>query len=190
MIATRTSLQRIGWAALIGLCCALLFGLSLKVNALKSEVRLAERRLVALKRETIYLETEYETRSNQQQLAAWNAVDFGYAAPGPGQYFENERQLALLGKPAAPDAPEPIRVAMASEEPPTGLIPEMVSPLTGKPLGEEDEPKAAEAERLATATGLSEHLARSDRDERQKSPKNDDPTKPGSDRAAATEKRP
>ena len=81
MIASRTSLRRIGWAALLALCCAALLGLSLKVNALRSEVRQTENRIVALRHETMYLETEYETRSNQQQLSAWNAVDFGYIAP-------------------------------------------------------------------------------------------------------------
>jgi hypothetical protein len=30
-----------------------------------------------------------------------------------GQYLESERQLAALGKPRSPDAPDPIRVASA-----------------------------------------------------------------------------
>ena len=136
MIASRASLRGIGWAALLGLCCAALFGLSLKVNAVKAEVRQTENRILALRRETLYLETEYETRANQQQLAAWNAVDFGYQAPTAGQYFENERQLAALGKSAGPGAPTPIRVAAAPSE--SAALPAMVSPLTGKPLDEED----------------------------------------------------
>ena len=136
MIASRTSLRRIGWVALLAVCCAVLFAMSLRVNALRSEVRRTENRIVALRQETMYLETEYETRSNQQQLSAWNAVDFGYVAPNAGQYLENVRQLAALGKPAGPGAPAPIRVAAAPTEV-AGLIPAMVSPLTGKPLGDE-----------------------------------------------------
>ena len=138
MIASRTSLRRIGWAVLLAVCCAVLFAMSLRVNALRSEVRRTENRIVALRQETMYLETEYETRSNQQQLSAWNAVDFGYVAPNAGQYLENVRQLAALGKPASPGAPSPIRVATASTEVP-GVIPAMVSPLTGRLLGDDSE---------------------------------------------------
>ena len=85
MIARGLAMRRIGWLAVLAVCLALLVGLSLRVNALKSEVRLAERKIVTLKHETIYLETEFETRANQQQLAQWNAVEFGYIAPGAGQ---------------------------------------------------------------------------------------------------------
>lgn len=120
MIAQR-NLHRVGWAVLLAVACALLFGLSLRVNAVKSDVRRAEIRIVALKHEKLYLETEFETRSNQQQLESWNDVEFGYVAPGPGQFLENTTQLASLGRQAAPvplpvsaDAgPQPIRVAVA-----------------------------------------------------------------------------
>ena len=158
MIASRASLRGIGWAALLGLCCAALFGLSLKVNALKAEVRQTENRILALRRETLYLETEYETRANQQQLAAWNAVDFGYQAPTAGQYFENERQLATLGKPAGPGAPAPIRVAAAPSEP--AALPELVSPLTGKPLAEDEADDEAPVDREKAAAALGERLGK------------------------------
>ena len=164
MIASRTSLRRIGWAVLLGLCCALLFALSLRVNALKSDVRRTENRIVALRTETMYLETEYETRSNQQQLSAWNAVDFGYVAPNAGQYLENVRQLASLGKAAGPDAPSPIRVASAPTEVP-GVVPTMVSPLTGKPLGDEDEAaETAPVDHAKAAAGLDDRLGTVERD--------------------------
>ena len=159
MIASASALRRIGWAALLAVCCALLFGLSLKVNAVKSEVRRTENRILALKRETMYLETEYETRANQQQLAAWNAVEFGYAAPTAGQYLENVRQLAALGKPAGPGAPTPIRVAAA----PASVLPALVSPLTGKPLEDEDEPAAA-LDHDKAAAGLGERLGKVERE--------------------------
>ena len=176
MIASRTSLRRIGWAALLALCCAVLFGLALKVNALKSEVRQTENRIVALRRETMYLETEYETRSNQQQLSAWNAVDFGYIAPNAGQYLENVRQLAALGKPAGPGAPAPIRVASAMGDAP-GVLPTMVSPLTGKPLGaDDDESEAAPpVDHDKAAAALDDRLGKVERDAPAKP---DKPTKP------------
>ena len=186
MIASHTSLRRIGWAALLAVCCALLFGLSLRVNALKSDVRRTENRIVALRTETMYLETEYETRSNQQQLSAWNAVDFGYVAPNAGQYLENVRQLAALGKPAGPDAPSPIRVATAQTEAP-GMLPAMVSPLTGKPLGDEDEAaETAPVDHAKAAAGLDDRLGKVERDEPAKVETTDKPAK--AERPAKAEK--
>ena len=163
MIVSRASLRRIGWAALLGLCCAALFGMALRVNALRSEVRQAENRILAVKRETLYLEIEFETRSNQQQLAAWNAVDFGYQAPNAGQYFENPRQLAVLGKPAGPRAPTPIRVAAAPSE--SAVLPVLVSPLTGAPLGEEEARPAATTDHDQAAAALVDRLSKVERAE-------------------------
>ena len=188
MIASRASLRRIGWMALLAVCCALLFALSLRVNALKSDVRRTENRIVALRTETMYLETEYETRSNQQQLSAWNAVDFGYVAPNAGQYLENVRQLAALGKAAGPDAPSPIRVATAPSEVP-GVMPTMVSPLTGKPLGSEDETTdAAPVDHAKAAAGLGDRLGKVERDTPAKSDEIDKPAK--SDKPASAKAKP
>lgn len=127
--------RRIGWIAALGACTALYLTLHLKVHAVLSEVVRAERQIVALEHEKLLLETEFETRSNQLQLAAWNRVDFGYTAPTAAQFLENERQLASLGGPAAPGSPAPIRVAGAAggDEPD---FPRLISPLTGKPLDE------------------------------------------------------
>ena len=84
---------------------------------MRSEVRLAERHLLSLQREKMLLETEFETRASQQQLAQWNAVDFGYQAPGPGQYLEGERQLASLGEPRLPAAPSPVHTINGASSP-------------------------------------------------------------------------
>jgi hypothetical protein len=109
-------LRKIGWAMVLITCTALYGALHLRVNAVKSEVRLAERQIVALQEEKVLLETEFQTRANQRQLATWNDVEFGYAAPKPGQFLEGERQLAQFGSPRAPGAPEPIMVASAVQE--------------------------------------------------------------------------
>ncbi|WEK48036.1 MAG: hypothetical protein P0Y56_07005 [Candidatus Andeanibacterium colombiense] len=106
-------LRKIGWAAVLVTCTALYLMLHLKVNAVRGEVRQAERSIVALQGQKTMLETEFETRSNQQQLATWNEVDFGYKAPNASQYLEGERQLAQFGTPRAKGAPEPIMVANA-----------------------------------------------------------------------------
>lgn len=127
-------LRQLGWAVTLAICIALFAALTFKVNSVRSEVRLAERKILTLQREKILLETEFETRASQQQLAQWNAVDFGYEAPGPGQYLEGERQLASLGESRLPTAPAPIRVARAADDASEAHFPAMVSPLTGKPV--------------------------------------------------------
>jgi hypothetical protein len=97
----------------LAICFALVTILSFKVHAVKSEVLLAERQLIALERETLLLETEFETRASQRQLAEWNTVEFGYGAPGARQFLDGERQLASFGQRLGPDAPAPIRLARA-----------------------------------------------------------------------------
>lgn len=154
MIAAGSRLRQIGWAFALAICLAGFVALTFKVNAVKSEVRLAERQIVALQREKMLLETEFETRASQQQLAQWNAVEFGYQAPNADQYLENERQLASLGEPRGLGAPTPIRVARASDDAEGGPFAALVSPLSGTPAERQSAPLAASetaslAERLA-----------------------------------------
>ena len=92
-------IRQIGWALVLAVCFALLLALTFKVNAVKSDVRLAERQIIAAQQAKLMLETEFETRASQQQLSDWNAVEFGYSAPRADQYLESERQLAALGTP-------------------------------------------------------------------------------------------
>lgn len=108
-----TQARSLGWAAVLAVCLAVMTVLSFKVHAVKSEVLLAERQLIALEREKLLLETEFETRASQHQLAEWNQVEFGYGAPRSGQFLDGERQLASLGEVRGPDAPNPIRLAQA-----------------------------------------------------------------------------
>jgi hypothetical protein len=107
--------RSLGWMAVLAICFALVVILSFKVHAVKSEVLLAERQLIALERETLLLETEFQTRASQRQLSAWNNVEFGYSAPRAGQFLEGERQLASLGQLPRRDGPAPILLARADE---------------------------------------------------------------------------
>ena len=150
----QSHLRRIGWIAALAVCTALYLMLHLKVHSVRSEVVRAERQIVALEQQKLLLETEFETRSNQLQLAAWNRVDFGYTAPSAAQFLENERQLASFGSPRAVGAPEPIRVAGgAGSEAPS--FPKLVSPLTGEPLDDAliQPERPLTADRLAAASG-------------------------------------
>lgn len=131
-------LRQVGWAVALSICLTAFALLAMTVTGVKSEVALAERQIIDLKHEVMVLETEFETRANQQQLANWNAVDFGFEAPEAAQYLENERQLRGLGSPLGDNAPAPIRVARAPNANDEGFaMPAMVSPLTGEPLGQE-----------------------------------------------------
>lgn len=147
MNMTRDRLQSIGWFAVLLICFTMLVALTFRVNAVKSQVRLAERQIVVLKRDKMFLETEFETRANQQQLRNLNDVEFGYQAPTSKQYLEGERQLAALGKPRGPGAPSPIRVASAEDVVQNSRLAAMVSPLTGKSL-------VAETAQVATGKPL------------------------------------
>jgi hypothetical protein len=137
MKLTRDRLRSIGWVFILTVCAALTMALTLRVNAVKSQVRLAEREILALQQQKTMLETEFETRANQQQLKALNDVEFGYQAPTAAQYLEGERQLAMLAKAPAPDAPRQIRVASAAPDDDSMFPLAMVSPLSGKAMAAE-----------------------------------------------------
>jgi len=166
MNLTRDRMRSIGWAALLIVCAALTLVLMVRVNAVKSEVELAQRQINALKQEKLFLETEFLTRASQQQLRNLNAIEFGYSAPTAGQYLEGERQLAALGKVRGPNAPEPIRVASAADVvADEGPIQAMVSPLTGKAIAAEVKiaDSRSASERATTPAKLSARLTKLDR---------------------------
>ena len=133
----QTQARRIGWFAALAICTALYLLLHLKVHSVRSDVIRAERQIVQLEEQNLLLETEFLTRSSQVQLARWNRVDFGYAAPTADQFIESERQLASFGSPRAPDAPEPIRLAGAPAAADVPPFPKLVSPITGRPLDDD-----------------------------------------------------
>ena len=116
MNLTRDRVHSIGWISVLLVCGAATIALTLRVNAVKSQVHDTENRIVRVQQSINFLETEFQTRSNQQALNQLNDLEFGYKAPSAAQYIEGERQLAALGKPMGPGAPQPIRYANASDE--------------------------------------------------------------------------
>jgi len=170
MNMTRDRVQSIGWFTLLAFCAVLTGSLMLRVNAVKSQVQISQRKIIALTRENQFLETEYETRANQQQLSDINDLDFGYKAPDSRQYLENERQLAMLGKPRAVDAPAPIEVA-SNDEPAvpnrshdtdsnSGTLGSFVPQMITRAMAAEV--PASTLRRHVDATNLRERLARID----------------------------
>lgn len=137
MIVSGSRLRQIGWAVVFAVCIALFGVLTFRVNAVKSQVLLAERQIIALESEKLILETEFQARASQQQLANWNRIEYGYAAPNAEQYLDSERDLAALGMARIEGAPEPIRIARKADEAGDGVL-SFVSPLTGRALGDEE----------------------------------------------------
>ena len=145
MNLTSDRIRSIGWVSVLLICAALTIALTLRVNAVKSQVHDAEKRIVWVRQDIDFLQTEFQTRSNQQALNQLNNLEFGYKAPVAGQYIEGERQLAALGKPAAPGAPEPIRYANAErpvDRDAESALLAMVSPVTGATAAALAEPPA------------------------------------------------
>lgn len=127
-------LRRIGWFTALFIFTALYGVLHFQVWTISSDVKMAERVIVNLEDGNSLLETEFQTRSRQVQLAAWNRVDFGYTAPAADQFIENERELSRFGGPRADNAPAPIRLAGQMSDEETPAFPTLVSPLTGRKL--------------------------------------------------------
>jgi len=158
MNLTRDRVRSIGWMSVLLICGAVTLALTLRVNAVKSQVYATERKIVGVQQEINFLETEFQTRSNQQALAELNDLEFGYKAPGAGQYIEGERQLAALGKAPGPGAPAPIRYANAevtgenATSEGTSLL-AMVSPVSGATAAAVPEAERAAAKQAAANKG-------------------------------------
>ena len=90
---------------------------------------------MALKMKRQLLETEFQARASQHQLARWNRVDLGFVAPRADQYLEGRNELIALGLPRRPDAPAPVRFARADAKDTAGFARrKMVSPVSGLPI--------------------------------------------------------
>src|SRR5690554_5275085 len=104
-------LEGIGWLALVFLVAIMLYPLSLSVATLRSDLARTNSKIVAIKKDIRYLETEFSARANLRQLEYWNKLEYGYVAPSAGQYLDGERSLANLG---GADLRKPVKVAVIS----------------------------------------------------------------------------
>ena len=89
----------------------LLYPLSLSVATLRSDLARTDHKIVEIKKDIRYLETEFSARANLRQLEDWNKLEFGYASPQASQYLDGERALANLG---GKDLRKPVQVAVIS----------------------------------------------------------------------------
>ena len=145
MLMAARKLQGIGLVLLVLIFAMMLYPVSLKVAATRSELTQIERDIVRTRDNIRYLESELAVRASMRQLEQWNADTFGYSAPDAAQYLENERQLASLDRlPRARGANEvapvlmamvsPVAVPAAPKESPVASKPAATKPAAPKPV--------------------------------------------------------
>jgi hypothetical protein len=136
MLMAARKLQGIGLVLLVLIFAMMLYPVSLKVAATRSELTRVERQIDRTRANIRYLESELAVRASMRQLEQWNAESFGYSAPSASQYLANERQLASLeGLPRARGANEvaPVLMAMVSPVGATAATPATTKDETVKP---------------------------------------------------------
>ena len=116
-MTNRNRFHSVLWTGVLGVSGVICFALMLQVTAVKSDIADTERQITFVQEEIATLETEFQTRARQQQLARWNEVDFGYRAPDASQFIADGTQLAALGKPVelAPSGAGEVLLADASD---------------------------------------------------------------------------
>lgn len=145
MLMAARKLQGIGLVLLVLIFAMMLYPVSLKVAATRSELTRIERDIIRARDNIRYLESELAVRASMRQLEQWNADTFGYSAPDASQYLENERQLASLDRlPRARGANEvapvlmamvsPVAVPAAPKESPVASEPAVTKPAAAKPV--------------------------------------------------------
>lgn len=151
----RNRLHSLLWSGAVVLAAAICLVLMLQVKAVNSQIAETEKAIIATKQHIAVLETEFQTRSRQQQLVRWNEVEFGYVAPRAAQFLDAGTQLAALGKPVEILESAPIRMAAAEVEADHAAAPvRMARADDGRiPLAGEDTPAiiAAQPVRVASA---------------------------------------
>ena len=141
MLMAARKLQGIGLVLLVLIFAMMLYPVSLKVAATRSELARINHQIERTRDNIRYLESELAVRASMRQLEQWNADSFGYSAPDASQYLSSERQLASLdGLPRARGANEvaPVLMAMVSPvgtpEPAATPVKAEAKPTAEKPI--------------------------------------------------------
>ncbi len=123
MLMAARRLQDVGVVVLLLAFAMLLYPLSLKVAATRSEAAELSRQLSQTRSKIRYLEGELAVRAAHGQLDRWNRDTFGYVVPAASQYVVSEARLAKLDRlprlPGATPMP-PLVLALAA---PDGAMP-------------------------------------------------------------------
>lgn len=150
MLMAARKLQGIGLVLLVLIFAMMLYPVSLKVAATRSELAQIDKRIGQARDNIRYLESELAVRASMRQLEQWNVESFGYSAPNADQYLANERQLASLDRlPRARGANDVAPVLMAMVSPvaqPQATAPKPATVIPTASAAEPARPRAAKAE--------------------------------------------
>jgi hypothetical protein len=90
MLMAARKLQGIGLVLLVLIFAMMLYPVSLKVAATRSELARINHQIERTRDNIRYLESELAVRASMRQLEQWNADSFGYSAPDASQYLSSE----------------------------------------------------------------------------------------------------
>ncbi len=153
MLMAARKLQGIGLVLLVLIFAMMLYPVSLKVAATRSELARINQQIAGARDNIRYLESELAVRASMRQLERWNAETFGYSAPSADQYLESERQLASLDRlPRARGANDVAPVLMAMVSPVGAPEPEPEAAKAAVPAASAIKPRADKPIVLAQAT--------------------------------------
>ena len=153
MLMAARKLQGIGLVLLVLIFAMMLYPVSLKVAATRSELTRVERQIDRTRANIRYLESELAVRASMRQLEQWNADAFGYSAPNADQYLASERQLASLDRlPRARGANDVAPVLMAMVSP--VAMPAKPAPAPAAPAAAPAKPAAEKPVVLAQAAAV------------------------------------
>lgn len=153
MLMAARKLQGIGLVLLVLIFAMILYPVSLKVAATRTELTRINQDIARTSDNIRYLESELAVRASMRQLEQWNSESFGYSAPSASQYLNNERDLASIGRlPRARGANDvaPVLMAMVSPVPLADVVEPAAQPAS-ETKAKADAPKPAAAIRDAPA---------------------------------------
>jgi hypothetical protein len=161
MLMAARKLQGIGLVLLVLIFAMMLYPVSLKVAATRSELAQINKQIAGARDHIRYLESELAVRASMRQLEQWNAESFGYSAPTADQYLTSERQLASLDRlPRARGANDVAPVLMAMVSPVGVPAAEPAPPAAAKPVTDKPAADKPAAVRQAAATPAASKPAR------------------------------
>ncbi len=163
MLMAARKLQGIGLVLLVLIFAMMLYPVSLKVAATRSELAQINKQIASARDNIRYLESELAVRASMRQLEQWNAESFGYSAPTAEQYLSSERQLASLDRlPRANGANDVAPVLMAMVSPvaaperssPPAAVPAAAKPAPSSPAAKAAAPKPIQLAQAETRTAI------------------------------------
>lgn len=147
MLMAVRKVQSIFLVLLVLVFAMILYPVSLKVAATRTELTRINQDIARARDNIRYLESEIAVRASMRQLEQWNSETFGYSAPSASQYLHSERELASLGRiPRARGANDVAPVLMAMVSPvPVPVEPQAAATDTPRTVDAPATPKPAKA---------------------------------------------